>query len=182
MTRQTLPSFKKVDRKVIYRGRVIKLVQDTLMVEGRRLTREVVLHPGAVAIVAFVDRRHLIFVRQYRHAIGRSLLELPAGTLDHKESPLSCAKRELEEETGYQAKQWKRLGQFYAAPGAVSERMLLFVATGLRPGPSRPEADEFLVPVILSVDQALAKIRSGAICDAKTIIGIMCAASRLRLR
>lgn len=175
---KSLPKFRVVKRRVIYQGHVIKVVRDTLAVEGQQVHRDVVLHPGAVAIVPFVDKRHLVFVRQYRHVVGRDLLELPAGTLDHRESPLSCAKRELEEETGYRATHWKRLTQFYCAPGVTSERMLLYVATNLRPGPARPEADEFLQLVILSIPEALAKIRSGQICDAKSIIGVWCAAGR----
>ncbi len=175
MTPQALPSFKKVGRKVIYRGRVIELVQDTLLVQGRRLTREVVLHPGAVAIVPFIDAKHILFVRQYRHAVGRMLLELPAGTLSPNEPRLACAKRELEEETGYRAGKWTKLSQFYAAPGCVSEQMTIFRADHLTLTGAHPEEDEFLSLVTLSVREAFAHIRSGAICDAKTIIGVLSA-------
>lgn len=167
-------------RRVIYRGRIIRLVQDTLEIGGRRLVREIVQHPGSVVIVPITAHGRIVMVRQYRRAVGRSLLELPAGTLDHAgESPRACAKRELEEETGWQARRWRRLGRFYPAPGFLSEQLIIFLAEGLRQAAAHPEPDELIRPVILSQRQALAKVRSGQICDAKSIIGLLFA-ERLR--
>ena len=161
-----------IARRTMYQGRVIRLVREVLQVRDRRLVRETILHPGAVVIIPRVDRSHLVFIRQYRRAVGRTLLELPAGTLDPPESPRVCAQRELEEETGFRAKRLRRVGAFYPAPGLLSEQMTLFLADGLTPGPAHPEADEMIRPVVLSLREAMAKIRSGAICDAKTILGV----------
>ena len=161
-----------VRRATPYRGRVIRLVQEVLEVGGRRLIRETVHHPGAVVIVPVLDRSRLVFVRQYRRPVKRELLELPAGTLEPGESRRACAARELQEETGWRARRLRRLGAFYTAPGFTTEQITVFLAQGLSPVRSRPDPDEGVRPVILSVRSALAKIRSGAICDAKTIIGV----------
>ncbi|MBI4341397.1 MAG: NUDIX hydrolase [Candidatus Omnitrophica bacterium] len=166
------------DSTVIYQGRVIRLIRETLEVRGHRIVRETIQHPGAVVVVPMLDHSRIVFVRQYRRAVGRFLLELPAGTLELGERRDLCAKRELEEETGWKAKHLTRLGQFYAAPGFVSEQMTIFLATGLTPVPPRPEPDEMVTPVILSLREALQRIRTGSICDAKTIIGVLFTAAR----
>ena len=171
--------FRVVSRRVIYRGRVIELVEETLERHGRRMVRETIRHPGAVVIVPMLDARHLVFVRQYRRAVGRYLLELPAGTLDRHETPAQCAKRELEEETGWRATHLKRLGKFYAAPGVLSEQLTIFLATGLARTRAHPEADEELEPVTLTMTQALAAVRSSRICDGKSIIGVLFAHERM---
>ncbi len=169
-----------IRRKRIYRGKVIELVQEKLKIDGRRFVRETVLHPGAVVMVPVLGNNRIVFVRQYRRPVGRYLLELPAGTLAPGERPSVCAQRELEEEVGYRAKRLTKLGQFYAAPGFASERMVVFLAEDLRPVKAHPEPDELLTPVVLSFKEAQRKIRSGAICDAKTIIGLSWAARILR--
>ncbi|MBI3330956.1 MAG: NUDIX hydrolase, partial [Candidatus Omnitrophica bacterium] len=155
------------------RGRIIRLVQEVLEVGGRRLIRETVHHPGAVVIVPLLDRSHIVFVRQYRRAVQRELLELPAGTLEPGEAGRSCAARELQEETGWRARRLRRLGRFYTAPGFTTEQITIFLAEGLTPARAQPDPDESVRPVVLSVRAALAKIRSGAICDAKSIIGVL---------
>ena len=162
-----------VARTTMYRGRIIRLIREVLEVKGQRLVRETVKHPGAVVIIPLLDRSRLVFVRQYRRAVDRELLELPAGTLGRGERREACARRELEEETGWRARRMRRIGQFYAAPGFISEQLTLFLATGLVRAEAHPDPDEFVRPVILSMAQALGKIRSGAICDAKTIIGVL---------
>jgi ADP-ribose pyrophosphatase len=169
-----------VSRDTIYQGKVIRLVREVLEVRGRRIARETIQHPGAVVLVPCVDRSHLVFVRQYRRAVRRELLELPAGTLDPGESRAACARRELEEETGWRAGRLRRIAQFYAAPGFISEQMTVFLAQDLVRVRARPEPDEILRPVILSLEGALRKIRSGDICDAKTIIGVLFAQHVLR--
>ena len=161
---------------------MIRLIREVLDVRGHRIVRETVKHPGAVVIVPLLDRSRIVFVRQYRRAIGRELLELPAGTLGIGERREACARRELEEETGWRARHLRRIGQFYAAPGFISEQLTVFLAQGLRGVTARPEPDEFVEPVILSLQTALAKIRSGAICDAKSIIGILFAERLLSQR
>lgn len=161
-----------IRRRSIYRGRIIELVQEELRIDGRRFVRETVLHPGAVVMVPMLARSRIVFVRQYRRAIGRYILELPAGTLAPGEQASVCAQRELEEEVGYRAKRLTKLGQFYAAPGFTSERMAVFLAENLTRVKAHPEADEMLSPVVLSFAEARRKIRSGAICDAKTLIAL----------
>jgi ADP-ribose pyrophosphatase len=161
---------------------VIRLIRETLEIQGRRMMRETILHPGAVVIVPMLDRSHVLLVRQYRRAVGRTLWELPAGTLEPGERRDRCARRELEEETGWRAGTLRRLGQFYAAPGFVSEQMTIFLAQRLRRSQARPEPDELVTPIILPFQEALAKIRSGAICDAKTIIGLLFAHQILQSR
>ena len=168
-----------LEQRTVYTGRVIRLVREVLDVKGQRLVRETVQHPGAVVIVPLLDRTHLLFVRQYRRAIRRRLLELPAGTLAPGERPDRCARRELEEETGWRARTLRRLGRFYAAPGFISEQLTIFLGEQLEKGTAHPDPDEAITPVVLSFAEAVARIRSGAICDAKTIIGVLFAERHL---
>ncbi len=171
-----------VSRATIYQGSVICLIREVLESGGRQMVRETVLHPGAVVIVPLLTRSRIVFVRQYRHAVGRKLLELPAGTLGAGESRLACARRELEEETGWRAGRLRHLGRFYAAPGFISEQLTLFLGEQLTHVGARPEPDENVRPVVLSFGEALTRIRSGAICDAKTIIGVLFAQQALKKR
>ena len=160
-------------RSTIYQGRVIRLIRERLEIGGRRLIRETILHPGAVVVVPVLGGGRILFVRQYRRAVQRELLELPAGTLEAGERRMACARRELEEETGYRAGRLRRIGQFYAAPGFLSEQMTIFLADQLTRTQASPEPDELLRPVILSLQHALRYIRTGRICDAKTIVGVL---------
>ena len=171
-----------VKRSIIYQGRVIRLVREVLEVRGRRVERETILHPGAVVIVPVLGSSELVMVRQYRRAVNRVLLELPAGTLEPGERREACARRELLEETGWRAARLRPLCRFYAAPGFLSEELTVFLGTGLTQEAVHPEADELVAPVLLTLSQALAKIRSGAIRDAKTIIGLLFAQRQLRRR
>jgi ADP-ribose pyrophosphatase len=171
---------KLVKRSLIYQGRVIRLVKDIVRVNGQRLARETILHPGAVVILPVLPDRRIVFVRQYRRAVDRFLLELPAGTLEPGEPRASCAKRELLEETGWNARQVRKLGQFYAAPGFVSEQMTLFLAQKLVRASASPEPDELVTVITLTLQQALAKVKTGSICDAKTLIGLWHAQQLLR--
>lgn len=169
-------------RRTIYTGRVVRLVREILAVGGRRLMRETILHPGAVVIVPLLPGGRVVLVRQYRRAVNRVLLELPAGTLEAGEPPLACARRELAEETGWRARRWRRLTQFYTAPGVLSERMTVFLATDLRPGRADPDADEGLTVTVLPLRRALERVHGGAIRDAKTIIGLLAAQRALGRR
>jgi len=158
---------------VICQGHVIRLLRETLDINGRRVIRETVQHPGAVVIIPMLSRSRIVFVRQYRRAIDRELLELPAGTLAPGEPRRMCAQRELEEETGRRARSLRQIGQFYAAPGIMSEQLTIFLAQGLRYVGAHPEADECVRPVVLTLRDALRRIRTGSICDGKTIIGVL---------
>jgi ADP-ribose pyrophosphatase len=133
--------------------------------------REIVEHPGAVAIVAVDAERMVTLVRQPREATRKQLLELPAGTLEEGEQPLESARRELEEETGLTGGTWSELAAFYTTPGFCRERMHLFVAEGVEPGPASPEADEDLEVVRWSVEEIGARLAE--IEDAKTLAGLL---------
>jgi ADP-ribose pyrophosphatase len=162
-----------VEQQAVYTGRVIRVIREVLQIRKRRIIRETIHHPGAVVIVPLLNRTRVVMVRQYRRAVNRELLELPAGTLEAGEAREACARRELEEETGWRARRWRRIAQFYAAPGFCSEQLTVFLAEDLTPSRAQPEPDEDVRPVVLSLRQALAQIASGAICDAKTIIGLL---------
>ena len=147
--------------------------------DGHRTTREVVEHPGAVAILAW-DGARLAMVRQWRHATGQVLLEIPAGTLEPDEPPAETARRELAEEVGLAAASWTEGPRFYTAPGFCDELMHLYLATDLRDDPShQADADEVLEPTWMTLAEALAAIEEGGIRDAKTIVGVSWLARRL---
>ena len=159
---------------IVYRGRKIQVaVERTETPEGKTIQREGVLHPGAVAILPLVDAEHVCLLRNRRFIVQEVLWEIPAGTLEVGEAVEVAAARELAEETGYQAKQWRKLLEFYPSPGILSERTHLFVASDLTPGTMRPEIDEHLEPQIVSWSQALAWTKDGTIRDAKTLIALL---------
>jgi ADP-ribose pyrophosphatase len=172
-----------VDSRVVHRGRTLVFRVDTIeRADGSRHQREIVGHPGAVAIVAIDDAGRVLLVRQFRTAAGRTLLEIPAGTLDVDETtgavedPDLAAARELEEETGQRAAQWRKLGAFWTAPGFATELMHLYLATGLSPagdGRLDPDEDEALVLARVPLDDALAATEDGRIADAKSIVGLL---------
>lgn len=140
---------------------------------GDRYSNEIVLHPGAAVVLPILADGRIVMIRNRRIAVGRTLLELPAGTLDPGESPLRCARRELAEETGYRAARMMRMVSFFSSPGICSEIMHVFLATGLQPGRARPEANEELSVVRKTHTQALAAVRAGRIRDAKSMIGLL---------
>lgn len=159
-----------VKSEEIFNGQILRVRRDTVILEnGAAATREVVRHMGAVAIAPLNDKGELIFVRQFRYAVGREMLEFPAGKLDHKgENRLDCAVRELREETGYRADQIESLGEYVVSPGYCDETISLYFATGLREGEKSPDEDEFLDNVILPVDRAVQMVMDGEITDGKT--------------
>lgn len=158
----------------LYRGRVVKLRLDQVRLPNRHVVaREIVEHRGAVAIVALDAQQRVIMVRQYRSAAARALLEIPAGTLEDGEDPALCATRELKEETGYSALDWRALGSFYSSPGFCTEKMTLYLAQQLTAGSAAPEDDELLQVERIPFAEALAKIERGEIVDAKTMVGIL---------
>jgi ADP-ribose pyrophosphatase len=171
-----------IESAVVHRGRYLTVRVDTVeLADGRRSTRDIAGHPGAVAIVALDAEGRVGLVRQWRVAAGGPLLEIPAGGLDThddgtKEDPGHAARRELEEETGLRADAWTPLAAFYTAPGFTDEFMHLFLATGLAPAhPDArlgPDEDERLILEWLPWRDALGAVERGEIHDAKSIIGI----------
>lgn len=165
---------KVLSSQVSFEGRLIALRCDTVQLpNGRISVREVVVHPGAVAIVPLLDDGRVILVRQYRHAVGRVLTEVPAGTLHPDETPEECALRELQEEIGYTADRLERLTAFHLAPGYSTELIHLFLATGLQPAESEKDEDELLELVVMPLDEAVAKIFDGSIQDAKSVAALL---------
>jgi ADP-ribose pyrophosphatase len=168
------PPERVVDSRLLYKGRIVSFRVDTVeLPNGSTTIREIVSTPGAVVIVPLTDDGQVRMVRQYRSAIGQFLLELPAGTLEPDEPPEQAAPRELAEETGDRAAHWQPLTGFFTVPGICNEYLHLFLATGLAPGQTNQESDEFIEVVTLPLDEALAMVRRGEIHDAKTIIGLL---------
>ena len=161
-------------RQIVHRGRKIQVAIDVSTgPDGRDVRRDMIFHPGAVVILPVVDRDHICLLRNYRFVIGETLWELPAGTLEPNEELEHAARRELLEETGYAAARWRSLGYLYASPGVLDEKLHLFVAEDLTPGPAQPEADEQLEPQIVDWSKALGMALDGTIKDAKTITSIL---------
>jgi ADP-ribose pyrophosphatase len=161
-------------RRILFRGRKIDLsLQPVTLRDGTVAEREVVLHRGAVALVPILDDGRVCLVRNRRYAVDRTLLEVPAGTIDPGESPDRTAERELLEETGYRAGRIRRIREWYVSPGVMNERMYLYLCEDLRPGPVRPELDEDLETVIVPWEEALAMADDGRIEDAKTLLALM---------
>lgn len=167
--------------RTIYQGRKLDLRLDEVRdADGAVHVREVVQHPGAVALVAIDAEDRVLLVRQYRPAVGQDLLELPAGTLEVGEDPQVCARRELEEETGYTADRLERMVGFYPSPGFCTEYLHVYLATGLRPGKQQPDPGEEIEVLPEPVEKALERIERGEICDAKSIIGLLAYAQHSR--
>jgi ADP-ribose pyrophosphatase len=160
--------------RVIFRGRKIELALKAVgLRDGTTAEREVILHRGAVALVPMVDDGHVCLVRNRRYTIDRTLLEVPAGTIDPGESPDQTAERELLEETGYRAGRIRRIRDWYVSPGVMDERMYLYVCEDLQPGAVRPELDEELETVVVAWHEAMAMAQDGRIEDAKTLLALM---------
>jgi ADP-ribose pyrophosphatase len=163
----------------VYRGKIVNLDLETVRLpNGATVELEIIRHPGASAVVPVRDDGRLILIRQYRHAAGGFIYEIPAGKLNPGEDPRDCARRELEEEIGYRASALEPLLSIFTTPGFTDERIHLFVARGLAPGTQALDADEILELVDVSLEGALAWIADGTIRDGKTIIALQA----LRLR
>jgi len=153
------------------RFRVERVVRT--MPDGTEHVREIVRHPGAVTVLPILDDGRICLIENYRVAVERPLVELPAGTLEPDEDPAAAARRELAEETGYRAARIEMLTTFYTSPGIFDERMVLYLATGLTPGPAALEPGEEIRPLPTTRQDALEMARDGRIRDAKTLVGLL---------
>jgi len=177
MSESQPPEF--IDSKKVFSGRVFDVTVDTVREADRTYIREVVHHPGSAVILPAFDDDTVGFVRQYRHPAVKYLLELPAGTLNDREPPEVGAARELEEELGMVAGRLEKLAEFFVSPGFCEEKMWIYLATDLVPTAQKLEDDELIEIVRLPIERALQMISDGEIEDAKTIIGLILAATRL---
>ena len=165
---------KTLSSQPIYDGRAVKLRMDTVqMPSGRKTTREVVEHRDCVAVVAIDADDNVLLVNQFRHPVGKELLEIPAGGIDADEDPVTAVCREMQEETGYLPRKIERLGGFYSAPGYCTEYLHLYLATDLIPSQLYAEDTEIIRLVRVPIKEIPSLIASGRICDAKSIAGLL---------
>ena len=168
--------FDLLGSEIIHKGYAFTLRLDNLRTpDGRTVKYDVVEHYGSVILIPVDENGKIYFVRQYRHAAGQEMLELPAGTLEPGEAPEACAAREIREETGMQAAHIKEIGAFYLAPGYSTEFMHVFLATGLSHNPLEADADEFLSVETLSLAEALEQAANGQLPDAKSLAALFLA-------
>lgn len=176
----------RIESKRVYSGKVISVDLDSVRFPNGAIgDLEMVRHPGASAVVPFLDPLDspdptIVLIRQYRYAVDGYVYEIPAGRLDESETPTECALRELREETGYSAKDLIPLTAFYTTPGFTDERIHLFAATGLSEGSAQMESDEILDLAPMTLSQAMAMIAAGELIDGKSMIGLLFAERFIR--
>ncbi len=164
---------KTMKSEKIYEGKIVNLRIDTVELPDKKYSkREIVEHPGAVGIIPITHDNCIIMVKQFRKAIEKYILEIPAGKLEVNEEPRETAKRELKEETGYDSNQMEYLLEFYTSPGFSNEKVHLFLATDLIEGEACPEIGEFIEITKIKIEDLMKMIDRGEILDSKTIIGI----------
>ena len=177
--RGTAETAELLSSEVVFECSLFKVRHDKLIEPGgKHSERDVIRHNGSVVILALDNSKSkkdpwIVIERQYRHAANQFLWELPAGKLDAGEAPVAGAQRELEEETGYRAKKWKPLVEYYASPGFLGESMLVFTAEGLIPGDAHPEDDEQIEIRLVKLSDVLKMIEKGAILDGKTLTSVL---------
>jgi ADP-ribose pyrophosphatase len=160
--------------RTLFETRRFAVVEESITrPDGRMASCQYVRHPGSVAILPLVDDEHVCLIRSRRLTVGRTLIEVPAGTREPGEPPLDTARRELAEETGYRAERIEELLSYYASPGILSERMHVFVASGLSPGDPAREENEEIENLVVTWAEALAMIERGEIEDGKTIVALL---------
>lgn len=163
----------------VFTGRVLTLnLEQVRLPNGQVAELEIAHHPGGAAVVAIDAEGRVCLLRQFRHAAGGWLTELPAGKLDGGEPPLECARRELAEEAGVSARQWEKLGEFFSSPGVLTEVIHLFLAQDLEPADASPEDHEVLEATWVPLQDAIDLAASGRLQDAKSVIGLLWARER----
>jgi ADP-ribose pyrophosphatase len=171
----------RLSSRTIYAGRVVTLNLETVRLpNGATVELEVIHHPGAAAVVPVREDGAVLLIRQYRHAAGGYIYEIPAGKLNPGEEPGACAARELEEEIGLRAASLEHLVSFFTTPGFTDEVIHIYEASGFSPGRQKLDEDEVLEVVAFPLEEALAKIREGVIRDGKTIVGLQAVYLRRR--
>lgn len=159
--------------KTIYKGRVLDLTLEEARLPNQQVIHlEIIRHPGAAAVVPIREDGRVVMIRQYRHAAGGMIYEVPAGRLDGGEAPLACAKRELREEAGYEASRWESLGAILTTPGFTDEKIHLFLARDLKRVPQDLEADEVIEVEDHSLESLVGMIGRGEVVDGKTICAL----------
>ncbi|HZK29407.1 MAG TPA: NUDIX hydrolase [Clostridia bacterium] len=162
-------------------GRIISVeVQDVRLPDGRETTREIVRHPGGACVIALDSEDAIYLVRQYRVGTGGPLREIPAGKLEPPEDAMSCARRELAEETGLSADRWDLLTRYFPSPGYTDEVITIYLARGLSQGFAQPDEGEFISCERILLSEAVEEVRQGTLTDGKTCLGILLAADRIK--
>lgn len=170
------PDFSEIPQssRIVYRGRLLQVMEDKVRLpDGKTAMREYIRHPGAVMIIALADDETLILERQFRYALNRHFIELPAGKIETGEEPLATARRELVEECGYEASDWRHLATLHPCIGYADERIELYLACDLVHVGSKLDDGEFLQVMPVKITEALEWVRSGKITDVKAVIGLM---------
>lgn len=163
-----------VSSRVVFDGVLLKVIEDTVRLpNGNHSVREYIRHPGACMMIAFLDERTILMERQYRYPLHRHFIELPAGKIEHGEDPLETAKRELREECGYEAREWRHLGTLHPCIGYADEHIELYLARDLTHVGHALDEDEFLQVFPLTIDEALEWVRDGRITEAKAVTGLL---------
>jgi ADP-ribose diphosphatase len=173
----------KINKRInIHQGKVYSLIKENVTLgNGVTTDMEFIQHPGATAIIPMLTKTRIVLLNQYRHALRKYIWEIPAGTIDPRESVMNCAKRELIEETGFSADQWHSLGEITPVPGYSDERIHIFLATGLQPADRNLDKDEIIQVHEIECEEALHMIRRGDIQDAKSIAGLFLAFDWLKV-
>lgn len=177
-TKKSTEKIQVVSSSLSYDGPLFRVFTDMIREDGKVLRRDVIRHHGSAVILAIDDAKNkrdplVVMERQYRHAADRYLLEVPAGKLEEGEDALAGAKRELLEETGFQAKRWRKMVRYFASPGFLGEWMQVFVAEGLTAGDAKPEYDEKIDVQMIPISELLRMIEQGEILDGKTLISVL---------
>lgn len=163
-----------ISSKRIYEGKILNLrIDEVLLSNNKTSSREIIEHNGAVALIAINNDNQILLVKQFRTAIGKSLIEIPAGKLEANEMPATCASRELIEETGFKPEKLTKIMEISTSPGFCTEKIHLFLAEDLKPAYLQCDDDEFIEVITMDIDKAIEMIKTGEIVDSKTIIGLL---------